>query len=70
MNLTMLKDRQKMFMLKIMYKLSKDAENVNLYHPEITLRTGPKVKTKIAFTDKERVSLSPFDAILWLWKTA
>ena len=53
--LKLLQDRRKMFMLKIMYKLSRDAENVNTYRPEVTLRTGPKVKMKIAFTDKERV---------------
>ena len=47
-----------MFMLKLMYKLSREGENRN-YHPEILLRTGPKVKMKIAFTDKERVLRSP-----------
>ena len=33
--------------------LRKEAENVNTYQPEVTLRMGPKVKMKIAFTDKE-----------------
>ena len=60
LKLKMLQDRRKMFMLKIMYKLSRDAENVNTYRPEVTLRTGPKVKMKIAFTDKERVCKSPY----------
>ena len=49
-----------MFVLKIMYKLSKDPENVNAYRPEIMLRTGPRVKMKLAFTDKDRVCRSPY----------
>ena len=51
-NLKMLHDRRKLSMLKIMYKLSQEAENVNTYRPEVMLRTGPKVKMKIDFTDK------------------
>ena len=47
-------------MLKIMYKLSLNKEYVDLYHPEGILRTQPKVKMKIDFTDKERVRRSPF----------
>ena len=45
-------------MLTLMYKLSKDEENVNRYRPEILLRTGLKVKMKLRmpFTEKERVS--------------
>ena len=35
LNLKMLQERRKMFMLKIMYKLSKDMENVNTYRPEV-----------------------------------
>ena len=47
-------------MLVLMYKLSKIKENVNTVRPERLLRTGPKVKMKIAFTDKERVLRSPY----------
>ena len=47
-------------MLKMMYKLSSIEENVNMYRPEMMLRTGPNVKMKIAFTDKERVRQSPY----------
>ena len=55
LNLEMLNDRRKRFMLKFMYKLSRDVENVNMYRPERVLRTAPKVKMKIDFTDKEWV---------------
>ena len=47
-------------MLKFMYKLSLVKENVITYHPDIELRTCPKVKMKIDLTDKERVHRSPF----------
>ena len=50
-----------------MYKLSKDAENVNTYRPEMMLRTAPKVKMKIQFTDKERVRRSPYYLCHQLW---
>ena len=30
------------------------------YRPEIVLRTAPKVKMKVDFTDKERVRRSPY----------
>ena len=59
--------RRKMFMLKMMYKLSLDAENVNMYRPERVLRTAPKVKMKIEFTDKERVRRSPYHICNQLW---
>ena len=55
------------FMLKFMYKLSRDVENVNMYRPERVLRTAPKVKMKIDFTDKERVRRSPYYIGNWLW---
>ena len=41
-------------MLKMLYKLSQDAENVNNYWLEIMLWTGAKVKMKVEFTDKQR----------------
>ena len=35
-------------MLKMVYKLSQDAEDMNNYYrPEITLRTGEKLKMKV-----------------------
>ena len=34
--------RRTMFMLKMMYKLSKEEDNVERYRPEMLLRTGPK----------------------------
>ena len=51
-----------------MYKLSRDMENMNSYRPEMLLRTAPKVKMKIDFTDKERVRLSPYymsNQLIW-----
>ena len=66
-HLKLLKERRRIFMLKLMYKLSKDAENVNTYRPEMMLRTAPKVKMKIQFTDKERVRRSPYYLCNQLW---
>ena len=60
LNLKMLKDRRKMCMFKIMFKLSRDEENVKSYCPEMTLRTSPKVKMKVALTDKKTVCQSPY----------
>ena len=54
-------------MLKLVYKLSRDPENVNSYRPEMLLRTAPKVKMKIDFTDKETVRRSPFYLCNRLW---
>ena len=58
LHLKMLHIRRKMFMLVLMYKLSRNKENVNTLRPERQLRTGPKVKMKISFTDKESASQS------------
>ena len=54
-------------MLTLLYKLSKVKENVNRDRPEMLLRTGPKVKMKIDFTDRERVLRSPYYACNRLW---
>ena len=67
LHLKMLTERRKMFMLMLMYKLSLDIENVNTYRPEMLLRTGPKVKMKVPFTEKERVRRSPFYVCSRLW---
>ena len=67
LNLKWLDYRRKMFMLKMMYKLSKDENNVEQYRPEMLLRTGPKVKMKIVFTNKERVLRSPYYVCNRLW---
>ena len=40
---------------------------MNTYRPEMLLRTGPKVKMKVSFTDKERVRRSPFYVCNRLW---
>ena len=34
--------------------------NLNTRRPDRILRTGPKVKMKVMFTDKERVLRSPY----------
>ena len=62
-----LADRRKLFMLKMMYKLSLCDENVNRYRPEVVLRTAPKVKMKVDFTDKDRVRRSPYYECNRLW---
>ena len=67
LKLKMLSERRKMFMLTLMYKLSKEEENINRYRPEIMLRTGLKVKMKLPFTDKERVLRSPYYLCNRLW---
>ena len=64
LNLKWLDYRRKLFMLKMMYKLSKDERNVDRYRPEMMLRTGPKVKMKIAFTSKERVLRRPITCVM------
>ena len=56
----MLQDLRTFFILKLIFKLSKDVMNINNYRPERILRTAPKVKMKIDFTDKERVRRSPY----------
>ena len=53
--LKMLSERRNIFMLKLMYTLNQELENVNTYRPEMVLRTVPKVKMKMEFTDKARV---------------
>ena len=68
LNLKWLDYRRKMFMLKMMYKLSKDESNIERYRPEMLLRTGPKVKMKVAFTNKERVLKSPYYLCNKLWE--
>ena len=68
LNLKLLYYRRKMFMLKMMYKLSKDESNVERYRPEMLLRTGPKVKMNIVFTNKERGLKSPFYLCNKLWE--
>ena len=40
---------------------------MNNYRPEMLLRTGPKVKIKIAFTDKTRVLCSSYCKCNRLW---
>ena len=67
LNLKPLAERRKLFMLKLVYKLSREEENINNYRPQILSRTGPKVQMKIAFTDKERVLRSPYYLCNRLW---
>ena len=67
LNLKLLNERRQIFMLKLMYKLSQDNENVNRYRPEMIQCTAPKVKMKIEFTDKEWVRRSPYYIGNQLW---
>ena len=68
LNLKMWADRRKLFMLSMMYKMSLEENNVERCGPEMLLRTGPKVKMKIAFTNKERVLRSPYYTCNRLWE--
>ena len=54
-------------MLTLLYIFSKVEEKVNRYRPEMLLRTGPKVKMKLDFTDRDRVFRSPYYACNRLW---
>ena len=54
-------------LLMLMYKLSIDIGNVDARRPEMVLRTRPKVKIKVPFTEKERVWRSPFYVGSRLW---
>ena len=45
----------------------KDESNDERYRPQLLLRTGPKVKMKIVFTNKERVLKSLFYLCNKLW---
>ena len=38
-----------------------------MHRPEMLLQTGPKVKSKIVFTEKERVKRSPYYLCNQLW---
>ena len=49
MNLKLLSERRKLFMLIFMYTLSMNEENVNNNQPEMLLCTGPAVKMKIVY---------------------
>ena len=63
----MLSEHRNIFMLKLMYKLSQEFENVNTYRPEMVLRTTPKVKMKIEFTDMAKVRRSPYYVCNQVW---
>ena len=67
LHLKMVTERRNSFMLMLMYKLSLDIENVNTDRPEMLLRTGPKVKMKVPFTEKEKVRHSPFYVCSRIW---
>ena len=40
---------------------------MNRYRPEVVLRTAPKVKMKVDFTDKEKVCRSPYYLCNQVW---
>ena len=67
LHLKLLSERRKIFMLVLMNKVSRISDNVNNRKPERQLRTGPKVKMKSSFTDKERVLRSPYYKCIRLW---
>ena len=49
LNLKMLSEITKMFMVKLLFNLSQDMENVNSYRPERMLRTAPKLPSRLGF---------------------
>ena len=52
---------------KIMYRESKDVNNINLARPQMELRSKTKVKMKQKFTSLIRVQMSPLHRGLNIW---
>ena len=50
-------------MLTYIYKMSKIEENVNKYRPEMSLRTGPKVKIKLLLLTKRGFYVVPIISV-------
>ena len=48
------------------YKCSLFSENIEHYRSDVVFRTNAKVKMELEFTNKERVSKSPYYLINWL----
>ena len=59
--------RRKRNLIKIMYKESKDTNNINYRRPQMELRSKSKVKLKQNFTSLTKVYMSPFYRGLRLW---
>ena len=67
LGLSLLKDRQQMSILKLVFKYSKKEENVEMYRPDMVLQGRHKVKMKILYTNKDRVIKSPYYLVVNLW---
>ena len=62
-----LKKRRKLHTCAIMFRQSKDAENMDNYMPNINLRNRNKLKFKQLFTSLTKVLNSPFYIGVKLW---
>ena len=49
------------------YKCSLIVNNLDLYRPNVVLRTRPKEKLKTAYTNKQRVLKSSYYLVSLLW---
>ena len=67
LRLSMLCTRRRKFILKLIFKLSKIEENVELYRPDIRLRGREKVRMHKPYSNKERVLKSPYYLAVNLW---
>ena len=67
LRLSLLCTRRRKFMLKLIFKLSKSEENVELYRPDIRLRGREKVRMHKPYSNKERVLKSPYYLAVNLW---
>ena len=62
-----LKKRRKLHMCAMMFRQSKDTENMDNYRPNINLRNRNKLKFKQPFTSLTKVLNSPFYRGVKLW---
>ena len=68
-NIEKLSTQRKRNLLKIMYKESRDTDNINYRRPQMELRSQSKVKMKSNFTAITKVYMSPLYRGLRLWDT-
>ena len=66
-NIEKLSVRRNRNLTKIMYRESKDMNNINLLRPQMELRSKTKVKMKLKFTSLTRVQMSRLYRGLKLW---
>ena len=66
-NLETLKNRRQKNLLKIMFNESKKDSNIDIYRPELVLRSRKNVKLNHKFTRLTKIQQSPYYRGLQLW---